>query len=101
MIFIIKILNKVIIALGGEAATTQLSSMECFTLGYDAWKCSIPTAVALSGIAEPTQVMPVMAAQRVFPAVACTDYTIFVVGIIFFGILFETIRDPYPIEPGR
>ena len=36
-------------ALGGESSTLVLSSMECFTLGYDGWRCSIPTAVALSG----------------------------------------------------
>jgi len=87
-------------ALGGESSTLVLSSMECFTLGYDGWRCSIPTAVALSGktrrvsfskskltylsvslgIPEPTQVMPPMGMQRVFPAVASADYTIFVIG---------------------
>lgn len=43
-------------ALGGESNTLALSSMECFTLGYDGWRCSIPLAVTLSGIPEPAQV---------------------------------------------
>ena len=34
------------------------------------------------GIPEPTQVMPPMRMQRVFPAVASADYTIFVIGTV-------------------
>lgn len=67
-------------ALGGESGGFVLNSMECYTLGYDGWRCSIPTAVALSGIPKPTQVMPPMCHQRVFPAVCSADYTIFVIG---------------------
>lgn len=69
-------------ALGGESSGFILNSMECYTLGYDGWRCSIPTAVALSGIPEPTQVMPPMRTQRIFAAVCSADYTIFVIGRI-------------------
>ena len=72
--------QEVILALGGESSGFVLNSMECYTLGYDGWRCSIPTAVALSGIPEPTQVMPPMKIQRIFPAVCSADYTIFVIG---------------------
>lgn len=74
-------------ALGGESSGFVLNSMECYTLGYDGWRCSIPTAVALSGIPEPTQVMPTMRTQRMFPAVCSADYTIFVVGTSIINLL--------------
>ena len=85
--------HQVIMALGGESSGFVLNSMECYTLGYDGWRCSIPTAVALSGIPEPTQVMPPMRMQRIFPAVCSADYTIFVIGKkreLFFGYFLKT-----------
>ena len=68
-------------ALGGECNGYVLNSMECYTIGYDGWRCSIPTSISLSGLPEPTQVIPPMQMQRIFPAVVSSDYTIFVIGI--------------------
>ncbi|XP_057378242.1 kelch-like protein diablo [Daphnia carinata] len=81
--------QEVIVALGGESNGFVLNSMECYTLGYDGWRCSIPTAVALSGIPNPTQVMPPMRTQRIFPAFCSADYTIFIIG----GICGEKLID--------
>ncbi|XP_046455212.1 kelch-like protein 3 [Daphnia pulex] len=82
--------QEVIVALGGESSGFVLNSMECYTLGYDGWRCSIPTAVALSGIPNPTQVMPPMRTQRIFPAFCSADYTIFVIGGICGGKLIDS-----------
>ncbi|KAI9553491.1 hypothetical protein GHT06_021403 [Daphnia sinensis] len=82
--------QEVIVALGGESNGFILNSMECYTLGYDGWRCSIPTAVALSGIPNPTQVMPPMRTQRIFPAFCSADYTIFIIGGICGGKLIDS-----------
>lgn len=74
------IVHQVVVAIGGESAGYVFNSMECFTLGYDGWKCSIPAAVAMSGMGEPTQVMPPMKVHRAFAAVCSSDYNIFVMG---------------------
>lgn len=83
-------------ALGGESGGFVLNSMECYTLGYDGWRCSIPIAVALSGIPKPTQVMPPMRTQRIFPAVCSADYTIFVIGTIRCN--FVQTSNPYSLN---
>ncbi|XP_069687912.1 kelch-like protein diablo [Periplaneta americana] len=72
--------QEVILAIGGESSGMALSSVECFTLGYDSWKCIVPTAVQEGEPCEDTRVIPTMHHARFYAAVAAKDYVVFVVG---------------------
>ncbi|KAJ1529501.1 hypothetical protein ONE63_006274 [Megalurothrips usitatus] len=73
--------QEVIFALGGESSGMALGSVECLTLGYDNWKCVIPTAVQNAGGAcEDTKVIPTMRTPRSFFAVCYSDGKVYVAG---------------------
>ncbi|XP_034249410.1 kelch-like protein 5 [Thrips palmi] len=73
--------QEVLLALGGESCGMALGSVECITLGYDNWKCEIPTAMKTAGGAcEDTKVIPPMQTPRSFFGVCCSDDKIYVAG---------------------
>lgn len=72
--------QEVILAIGGESSGLALGSVECFTLGYDSWKCIVPTAVHEDEPCEEARVIPTMRHARLFAAVTAKDYEVFVIG---------------------
>jgi hypothetical protein len=72
---------QVILAIGGKSSGTVLSSVECFTFGYDSWKCIVPRIVHDSGLCEETRVIPTMHYARLYAAVTATEYEVFVIGM--------------------
>ena len=71
---------QVILAIGGESSGMALGSVECFTLGYEGWKCIVPTSVQESEPCEDTRVIPTMHHPRFYAAVTAKDYEVFVIG---------------------
>lgn len=57
-----------------------LGSVECFTLGYDSWKCIAPTAVHEGEPCEEARVIPTMHHARFYAAVTARDYEVFIIG---------------------
>nr|CAD7265187.1 unnamed protein product [Timema shepardi] len=72
--------QEVILALGGESNGRALGSVECFTLGFDTWRCVIPSLIQENGEFVDTRVIPTMQHPRLYPAVATRDYEVFVAG---------------------
>ncbi|KAK3923947.1 Kelch-like protein diablo [Frankliniella fusca] len=73
--------QEVILALGGESNGMALGSVECLTLGYDNWKCVIPTAVQnAGGVCEDTKVIPTMKDPRSFFGICYSDDKVYVAG---------------------
>nr|CAD7440605.1 unnamed protein product [Timema bartmani] len=72
--------QEVILALGGESNGMALGSVECFTLGYDTWRCIVPSLIQENGEFVDTRVIPTMQHPRLYPAVATRDYEVFVAG---------------------
>ncbi|XP_067000718.2 kelch-like protein diablo isoform X2 [Anabrus simplex] len=72
--------QAVILALGGISYDSIWSSVECFTLGYDSWKCVVPSVVPTTGAEHETQVIPTMSVPRYYFAVATLEYEVFVIG---------------------
>ncbi|KAJ9583040.1 hypothetical protein L9F63_022619, partial [Diploptera punctata] len=72
--------QEVILAIGGESSGMALGSIECFTLGYDSWKCIVPTSVQEGEPCEETRVIPTMHHPRFYAAVTAKDYEVFVIG---------------------
>lgn len=57
-------------------------SIECFTLGYDAWKFAVPRCI-LSGssiVIKQTMVIPAMRCARYNSAVSYDSYNVYVIG---------------------
>ena len=76
-----------IFAIGGESQGQSLSNVECFMMGYDGWKCSIPRPLpsATSEYCE-MAVIPTMKQGRYYPATASDTYTLYVIGKLFVRI---------------
>ena len=68
-------------AIGGKSSGTMLGSVECFTFGYDSWKCIVPRIVHDGGICEETRVIPTMHHARLYAAVTAREYEVFVIGM--------------------
>lgn len=49
-------------------------------LGYDGWKCSIPKMSALNTETTDMEIIPTMTQGRYYPAVACDQYSLYVIG---------------------
>ncbi|PSN37426.1 hypothetical protein C0J52_19033 [Blattella germanica] len=71
--------QEVILAIGGESSGMALGSVECMTLGYDSWKCLVPTSIQEGEPCEETRVIPTMRYPRFYVAVAAKDYEVFVI----------------------
>jgi hypothetical protein len=78
--YFLHIYLQVILAIGGESSGMALGSVECFTLGYDSWKCIAPTAVYEGEPCEEARVIPTMHHARFYAAVTARDYEVFVIG---------------------
>jgi len=80
---------QVILAIGGESSGMALGSVECFTVGYDSWKCIVPTIAHEGNPCEETRVIPTMHHARFYAAVTARDYEVFVIGkyIISTGLI--------------
>lgn len=72
---------QVILAIGGRSSGTVLGNIECFTFGYDSWKCIVPRIVRDGGPCEETRVIPTMHYARLYAAVTAREYEVFVIGM--------------------
>jgi len=72
---------QVIFAVGGESQGQSLSNVECFMMGYDGWKCSIPRPLPTSPSESlEMSVIPTMKQCRYYPATAAQKHSVFVIG---------------------
>ena len=70
-----------IFAVGGESQGQSLSNVECFMIGFDGWKCSMPRPMPTtpSESSEMT-VIPTMKQCRFYPATAADKHSLYVIG---------------------
>ncbi|CAG7822048.1 unnamed protein product [Allacma fusca] len=71
--------QDVLFAIGGESQGQSLSNVECFMMGYDGWKCSIPRPSFNSEYSE-MEIIPTMKQCRYYPAIAYDQYSLYVLG---------------------
>lgn len=79
-ISLIKFSCQVIFAIGGESQGQSLSNVECFMMGYDGWKCSIPVPASPNKEYAEMAVIPTMKQCRYYAATATQDYSIYIIG---------------------
>lgn len=77
-----------ILAIGGESQGQSLSNVECFMMGYDGWKCSIPRPSSAAIPSEADMVIiPTMKQCRYYSAVAYGNYSIYIIGMRSLSLL--------------
>lgn len=74
---------QVILAIGGEVNGVAARSVECFTLGFEAWKYCIPQYIITGNATQETRVIPPMRCARYHAAVTYDSYNAYVIGEFF------------------